>query len=1061
MQRLAELCIRRPVFASMIVLSIVVIGGASYFQLSLDKHPQVELPTIAVRTVLPGASPEEVETSVSQVIEAAVNTIEGIAEMRSGSGQGTSNVIITFNLNRDIETAAQDVRDRVASVVRDLPVDALPPVVSKFDSDQSPSLSIALVSDRPIRELTEIADKVIKEQVERSPGVGEVRINGGLGRAVNVWIDPDRLTAYQLPINAVRDAIVRQNADVPGGNVTSGANEQNLRTMGRMTSTRDFNDLVVATIKGAPIRIRDIGHAEDGTKEARSSSRVNGKRTVTLEIRRQSGANTIEVIEGVKQSLQRVSALVPPDVKLQILEDQSGFIYAALHEINIHLLVGSILASLVVLAFMRNWRATIIAAVAIPASLIAAFGVMWALDFTLNSVTMLSLVLMVGIVIDDALVVLENTFRFMEEKKMSAFDAARAATADIGHAVLATTLSLVVIFIPVSFMSSIAGRFLYQFGITAAAAVMVSLLVSFTLTPMMCARMLHVTGNSEGHDAARSRQGFYRWIDAGYMASLRFSMKHRGFVAVLGLAVIALSLPMYRLIRQDYLPTNVDDGQFEVRAVAPEGISLAAMDDLMTEVEQQLLEIPGVVTVLGTSGGQYNASLAQGRVWVHLVPHKQRVFSWSRLGTGLLQADPFEAFRNNFSQRDVMQAARNQVAQYKGVSFQVNNVQSINLSGAGSRTDIGFVFRGAEIEKLVGYATELAKRGPELGLLDAQVSVQLNRPELRLQVDRQRAADLNADVESIASAMRLMVGGDERVSRFHDSRVNEDYDVELRLVDGFRNDPDTISRLYVPTKDGKLVRLDSVVKLERTQTVSQINRLDRQRQVTLQASVAPGYGLADRNQALMDAARELNMPAGYSTIVSGRGRELERTFKEFLIAFSLSVVFMYMILASLFESITHPFTILLALPLAVPFALFSLWVTGQSLNLYSALGMLVLFGVVKKNAILQIDHMNTLRAAGYPKLQAILDGNRDRLRPILMTTLALVGGMLPLAMGTGPGAEERRAVAVAVIGGQSLSLLLTLLMCPVAYSLIDDWSVSLRRTLKGPLAVAKARSLKP
>jgi len=1061
MQRLAELCIRRPVFASMIVLSIVVIGAASYFQLALDKHPQVELPTIAVRTQLPGASPEEVETSLVQPIEEAVNTIEGISELRSGSGQGTSNVIITFNLNRDIEVAAQDVRDRVASVVRNLPQDALPPVVSKFDSDQSPSISIALVSNRPIRELTEIADKVIKEQVERSPGVGEVRINGGLERAVNVWIDPDRLTAYQVPITAVRDAIVRQNADVPAGNVTSGGNEQTMRTMGRMASARDFNDLVVTTIKGAPIRVRDIGYAEDGTKEARSTSRLNGKPTVILEIRRQSGANTIEVIEGVKASLQKISAQLPPDVKLQMLEDQSGFIYSALHEINIHLIVGSILASLVVFAFMRNWRAMIIAAIAIPCSLIAAFGVMWALHFTLNSVTMLSLVLMVGIVIDDALVVLENTFRFMEEKKMGAFDAARAATADIGHAVLATTLSLVVIFVPVSFMSSIAGRFLYQFGITAAAAVMVSMLVSFTLTPMMCARMLHVSDdNSGGHDAARSRQGFYRWIDAAYMASLTFSMKHRALVAVFGVAVIAISVPMYRLVRQDYLPTNVDDGQFEVRAVAPEGMSLAAMDDLMQTVSRKVQSTAGVTTVLTTTGGDYNGSLSSGRIWVQMVPHEKRVFSWVRLASGIIHADPFEAFRDNFSQRDVMQKVRRQLTSYKDVKFQINNIQSINLSGAGSRTDIGFVFRGPDIEKLVDYSSQLAKQGPELGLLDAQVSVQLNRPELRLQVDRQRAADLNADVASIASAMRLMVGGDERVSRFHDAGVNEDYDVELRLAEGSRNDPSTISRLYVPTKDGKLVRLDSVVKLQPTQTVSQINRLDRQRQVTLQASVAPGYGLADRNLALMQAARDLNMPAGYSTLVTGRGRELEKTFTEFLIAFALSVAFMYMILASLFESITHPFTILLALPLAVPFALFSLWVTGQSLNLYSALGMLVLFGVVKKNAILQIDHMNTLRDSGVPKLQAILEGNRDRLRPILMTTLALVGGMLPLALGTGPGAEERRAVAVAVIGGQSLSLLLTLLMCPVAYSLIDDCAAALRRRTTGSLALAKMKSVK-
>jgi HAE1 family hydrophobic/amphiphilic exporter-1 len=1041
----------------MIVLSLVVIGATSYFQLDIDKHPEVELPTVSIRTTLPGASPEEVEVSITQVIEQAVNTVEGITELRSGSGQGTSNVIATFNLNRDIEIATQDIRDRVATVIRLLPPDAQAPVVSKFNSDQSPSLSIALVSDRPLRELNELADKVIKEQVERSPGVGEIKINGGLERAMTVWIDPDRLAAYQLPINAVRDAIVRQNADVPGGNVTSGLTERNLRTIGRMRSAQDFNDLVVTTINGAPVRIRDIGWAEDGTKEQRSSSRLNGKPTVSLEVRRQSGANTVQVIEDAKKALQQIQAQLPSDVKIQYIEDQSGFIYAALHEINIHLIVGSILASLVVFLFMRNWRAMIIAAVAIPSSLIAAFGVMWALDFTLNSVTMLALVLMVGIVIDDALVVLENTFRFLEEKKVPPLQAARAATADIGHAVLATTLSLVVIFIPVSFMSSLAGRFLYQFGITAAAAVMVSLLVSFTLTPMMCSRMLRVSSGG-GHNAARSRQGFYRWIDGGYMAALRFSMRHRFAVALLGVAVIGLSVPTYRLIRQDYLPTNVDDGAFEVRVTAPEGLSLAAMDDVMRTVEDKLRTLSGVELVLGTSGGDYNGSIGSGRIFVKLIPYGERVFSWTRLANGIVHLDPFDAFRHNISQRDVMMAARRQLAPYRDVKFQVINVQTINLAGAGSRTDIGFSFRGPEVQKLVEYAQTLANRGPELGLLDAQVSLQLNRPELRLEVDRARAADLNADIQSIASAMRLMVGGDERVSRFHDSSINQDYDVQLRLAEGYRNDMDTISRLYVPSREGKLIRLDNLVSLVSSQSVSQINRLDRQRQVNLQASVAPGYGLADRNRALNEAARELNMLPGYSTVISGRGRELERTFGEFIIAFSLSVIFMYMILASLYESLTHPFTILLSLPLAVPFALFSLWATNQSLNLYSALGMLVLFGVVKKNAILQIDHMNQLRAEGVPKLEAILEGNRDRLRPILMTTMALVGGMLPLALGTGPGAEERRAVAVAVIGGQSLALLLTLLMCPVAYSLIDDLTEWFRVRVKPAMAERPLKS---
>ena len=501
MQKLAEVSIRRPVFASMIILALVVVGVASYFRLGVDRFPSVDLPTVSVRTTLPGASPEEVETIISQPIEEVVNTVEGIDELRSVSGRGTSFVIATFNLDRDIDVAAQDVRDRVATVLNRLPNDVDPPVISKFNNEDSPILTIAVSGDRSLRELTEIADKIVKVQLERSVGVGEVRIVGGLERAINIWIDADRLAAYQIPITAVRDAIQRQNADIPGGNVTSGAREQVLRTMGRITDPKAFDDLVISTVNGSPIRVRDIGRAEDGTKEQRSLSRLNGVPTVQLQVRRQSGANTIAVIESVKENLARVARQLPADVKTEIIRDQSRYIYAALHEINVHLILGSILATLVVLAFMRNWRSTVISAVAIPASVISTFGMMWALGFTLNSVTMLALVLMVGIVIDDAIVVLENIFRFVEEKRMNSFEAARAATAEIGMAVMATTFSLVVIFVPVAFMSSISGRFLYQFGLTAAVAVLVSLLVSFTLTPMMSARMLRA------EDAAAAGRG--------------------------------------------------------------------------------------------------------------------------------------------------------------------------------------------------------------------------------------------------------------------------------------------------------------------------------------------------------------------------------------------------------------------------------------------------------------------------------------------------------------------------------------------------------------------------
>jgi len=1042
LQKLAEICIRRPVFAAMLILALVVVGGTSYLRLGVDRFPSVDLPTVSIRTLLPGASTEEVETEISKRIEEAVNTVEGIDELRSISGPGSSVVIVTFNLNRDIDTAAQDVRDRVATVLRDLPEDATPPLVSKFDNDQQPVLTVALAGDRPLRELTELADKVVKIRLERSAGVGEVRIVGGLERAVNVWVEADRLAAFGIPITDVRDAIVRQNADAAGGNVTRGAQEATLRTIGRLADPRAFDDLVVATIGGAPVRVRDVGRTEDGTREQRSTARLNGVPTVVLEVRRQSGANTVSVIEDAKRSLAVAAGELPAGAGLTVVQDQSRYIYAALHEINTHLILGSILASLVVLAFMRSWRTTVIAAVAIPASVISTFGMMWVLDFTLNSVTMLALVLMVGIVIDDAIVVLENIFRFVEEKGMSPFEAARAATADIGLAVMATTFSLVVIFIPVSFMSSISGRFLYQFGITAAVAVLVSLLVSFTLTPMMSARLLGGDA-SRTQGAPRSRGGFYRRIDAGYERLLTLALRHRGVVALVSVAVILSAIPLYGVIRQDYLPANADEGEFNVNVTAPQGTSLAAMDGIMSDIVAEIRTVPGVRLVLSTAGGGFIGGVSDGRAYVRLAPHEERIFSLTRLARSAAALDPLAAFRGNRSQLQVMQEVRRKVRKYRDLRVSVRNIVGFNIGGGSF--DIDFVLKGPDLKALSTYAESLRDRQESLGLLDADTTLKLDKPELRVEIDRARAADLRIDPERVGTAVRLMVGGDEEVSRFNDPANNEDYDVALRLREEDRADPATIGRLVVSREGGGVAQLDSVARIERVESASRIDRLDRQREVRLRASVAPGFALADRLAALRAAVASMNLPAAYTTRVSGRGRELERTFGEFVWAFALSIAFMYMILASQFENLVHPGTILLSLPLCVPFALLSIWLTGNTLNLYSALGILVLFGVVKKNAILQIDHMNSLRAGGMDRASAILQGNRDRLRPILMTTLTFVAGMLPLAVGTGPGAEERRVIAVVVIGGQTLSLLLTLLATPVVYSLLDDLAIAFRR----------------
>jgi hydrophobic/amphiphilic exporter-1 (mainly G- bacteria), HAE1 family len=1064
MQKLAEVCIKRPVFATMIVMALVVVGAASWFRLGVDRFPSVDLPTVTVRVELPGASTEEMETTVAQKLEEQINTIQGIQELRSISSPGNCIVIVTFVLSRQIDVAAQDVRDKVSIATRNLPRDIRPPVISKTDNDQAPVVTIALSGDRSMRELTELADKTVRPVLERSTGVGEVRLVGGLLRSVNIWIDADRMAAYQIPITAVRDGLTRQNADLPGGNVTAGLNEASLRTMGRFADPKGFNDLVVATLNGVPVRVKDIGYAEDGTKEQRSAARLNGAPTVILEVRRQSGENTVAVIEGVKGKFERLRQQMPSDVKLEVIRDQSRYIYAALHEINLHLILGSILASLVVLAFMRSWRSTFIAGIAIPTSVVSAFGMMWALNFTLNSVTMLALVLMVGIVIDDAIVVLENVFRFVEEKKMRPFEAAREATADIGLAVMATTFSLVVIFVPVSFMSSISGRFLYQFGLTAAVSVLVSLLVSFTLTPMMCARLLRTedaAAGGEGHGHAASRGGFYAWVDRGYTWSLRLAMGHRWVVVIVSVVVLASTVPIYRQVKQEYIPSDVDESEFEVLVFGPEGMSLAAMDEAMQALTKEALDTKGVALTLASAGGSFLARVNQGYMYVRTVPHTERTVSLHRLWDGLRHGDPLAAFRGNYAQRDVMIELRGRFRKFRDIRTQVRNIAGFNIGGG--TFDIDLALRGPELEKLAEYGAILKEKAKAIpGIVDADTTLQLDKPELRVVIDRERAADLRVDTSQIATALRLMVGGDDQVSRFRDPTVNDDYDVQIRLMDAYRGELGKISRLYVSRDSasnnpatgaanqvgmapaGGLVRLDNVVSIERAATASRIDRTDRQRELRLRAQIAPGFGQADRNELLKKAVAEMNLPIAYTTALTGKAKEMEKTFTEFLWVFLLSFVFMYMILASQFESMIHPLTILLSLPLSVPFAMLSLWYTGNTLNLYSALGILVLFGVVKKNAILQIDHMNNLRAHGMARAEAIMQGNRDRLRPILMTTLALVAGMLPLWVGTGPGAEERRAIAVVVIGGQTLCLLLTLLVTPVAYSLFEDAAHALR-----------------
>jgi HAE1 family hydrophobic/amphiphilic exporter-1 len=1055
-QWLARVCVHRPVFALMLITAVVVAGLASYRQLGIDRFPNIDLPTIRVMTTYPGAASAEVESEVTQVLEDAVATVAGLDEMRSISNDGVSMLLLTFRLDQNINVASQDVRDAIAGVVNRLPPDIDPPVVQKQDLDASPIMTLAVSGPREMRELYFLADRNVKSVIESAHGVGQVLIEGATDRAVQINIDARRLAAYRTSIMQVYDAVVAQNAEVPAGRVDQGFRELNLRTLGRMPNSRDFSNLVVATVDDVPLRISDLGEAIDLTKEKRTLARFDGQEAVVLMVQRQSGMNTVEVIDAVKERLGRARALLPADVHVEVLQDQSRYIRAALHEIQNHLVIGSIMASVIVLLFMRSWRSTLIAAIAIPTSIIGAFAVMKAMDFTMNNVTMLALVLMVGVVIDDAIIVLENVFRVIEEKGLSPKEATIVGTREIGLAVLATTLSLVIVFLPVSFLSSVTGRLLYEFGITASVAVMISMLVSFSLTPMMCSRMLRPARAASAGEAPASRRGFYRWIEGGYMACLRWSMRHRWAVVAVALVVIASNVPLYKLVKQDYIPTDVDESEFEARISAPEGVTIGSMGEMIAAVEPMVRAVPGVVHVLSNVSGSARGTSAAS-MYVRLEDIEDRTFSWGRLWHATLDGDPTAAFRDNFSQRDKMREVRKIIGQFPELRASVRNLTSFRQ---GAPVDVDFAITGPELDVLAEFSKKLSAEVTKLpGLVDVDYTLRMDKPNLLAHVDRERSAALGVDIREIADTLRVAVGGDDRVSRYYDAQADDAYDVELRLIGLDRGDPTSISQLYVRTTrpggatvageplisglgyggaSAPLTRLDNLVTFEETYSPSRIDRLDRQRMAGLRANLAPGYALADRVKAIQQTAEAIGLPPGYATRVQGGARELEKTLGEFTWTCALSFVCMYIILAAQYENLVHPITILASLPIAVPFGLFSLWLGGETLNLYSALGILVLFGMVKKASILQVDHINQLRLHGMPREQAIFEGNRDRLRPILMTAIAFVAGMAPLLIATGPGAEERRSIAVLVVGGQALSLLLTLLAVPVMYSLLDD-----------------------
>ncbi|OYT73423.1 MAG: RND transporter [Chloracidobacterium sp. CP2_5A] len=1026
MQRLAEICIRRPVFATMLIVAITVAGVFGYTTLGIDQFPSVDFPVVTVTIANPGASAAEIERDITEKVESAVNAISGVKEVRSSSVEGVSQVNIQFSLNKSFDVAAQEVRDKVNLVIPELPRTIEPPTVQKFETNASPVIRLAVASPRPLVETTRIARRDVKERLETLDGAGRVSLLGGARREIRVTLDPLRLRAYALTPSEVAAAVQRQNQDAPAGTLEQGARETALRAPGKLSDAAALRRLPIAYRSAHPIRLEDVAQIEEGVQPPRTITALDGRPAVIVQVSKRAGGNAVALAGLVKAELAEIRAALPPDVTITEVGDKSVFIGAAVNDVKTHLIEGSLLACLVVLVFLRRAGLTLIAALAIPASVIGAFGVMAGLGYTLDTITLLALTLMVGVVIDDAIVVLENIERFIREKGYAPFDAAVEATREIGLAVLATTLSLLAVFLPTAFMGGIVGRFLAPFGVTASAAVAISMLVSFTLTPMLCARTL-----SAGHAAQPAADG---WMTRGYVRLVAWAARRRGLVALACVGVAASVVPLFAVIGKDFIPQD-DESQFEVTLRAPEGSSLAATALLAERIAADLRALPGVAHTLTTAGSGDPPVASRAYIYVKLAPLGDRAAAQAQL---------------------VAQARE----RLKGYADQArSSVQPISpFQGGGyENATIQYVLRGPDLDRLAAYAGALMNgmRAME-GVTDVNSTLVLGAPELRLIADRARAADLGVTVEDVATTLNILVAGLEIGTLAEAAADAADQPrLRLRASSAFRSLPERLGDIAVPTIKGETVPLASVVRFEEGQGPVAIERLNRQRYVTVLANVAPGSSLSEATERIDAAFNALELAPGYERVFAGDAKDAAESAYYFALAFALTFIFMYVVLAAQFESFIHPVTVLLTLPLALPFGLLSLLIAGQSVNLFVGLGVMVLFAVVKKNAILQIDHMNGLRRAGWSRDAAIVQANRDRLRPILMTTLAFVAGMCPLAFSQGPGASTNRSISVLVIGGQSLCLLLTLLAVPAFYALFDDAGAWLSR-LWAPWRPARA-----
>lgn len=1030
---ISNIAIRRPVFTAMVILALIVFGAVSLMGLGIDLFPKVDFPIVSIITTLRGADPETVESRVTDIIEESVNTLSGIKTLRSTSAEGYSLVLVEFQLEKDIDVAYQEVQSRVNSIRAQLPTDVDDPVIEKFDPDAAPILTVVLSGDLGPRELYRVADEQIKERLQRVRDVGSVKIVGGRDRKIWLWLDGQRLKQQNLTVQDVRNALLRQHIEMPGGRLETDRMELVTRTRAEFHSAAELDELIISQDERGTVRLKDIGHAEDGLEELRSYSQRDGKPGLALQVRRQSGTNTVRVADDVKREIEALrQELAPRGVRLDIAIDSSVYIRNSVDEVFHHLIVGGALAVVTVLVFLLNFRSTFISAMVLPTSIMATFMMLAAMGFTLNFMTLMALTLAIGLLIDDAIVVQENIMRHVQEGKPASF-AAEFATSEIGLAVLATSLSVVAVFLPTAYTRGIVGRFFFPFGLTISFAVLISMFVSFTLDPMLSSRMLR--RQTHLGPVFRVLERAFNRLEKGYELLLGWCLRRR--LLVLGLSAVFLvgSFALARFVKQEFAPVE-DRSEFEIAVRAPLGSSLARTRGIMEDIRSRLANVPEISYVFYSIGAGEQQKVHEGSFYVRLLEKADRLKKGLR------------------SQQKLMDDVRDML---RGVPDARIAVQAVNpFGGAGWKTtEIQYELLGPDLAVLEQLAEQLTQRLRAAGgYKDVDTSHEAGRPETTLLINRERAADRGVSPLDIADTIRCAIGGAD-VAKFRSGK--DRYDIAIRLMESGRDDPQKILDLTVPSLRGAPVELRNVAMVTPSSVPVEINRYNRQRQITVLANLESGRKiLGEAVQEIEAITKEIGLPAGYSTVWSGNAQIMQESFANLFFTMVLSVIVVYMVLAAQFESLVHPFTIMLSLPLAFVGAFGALLVFGQTLSIFAMMALIFLLGLVTKNAILLIDYTNTLRFRdGLGRDEALRRAGPVRLRPILMTTFAMISGMLPSAVGAGAGAESRQPMAVAIIGGLFSSTLLTLLVVPVVYSLLDPLSEWLRLRVLAPRDAAE------